>query len=276
MDNNVQNHNVNMIMGTKNSLSFILGLIGIILGVLTLMMSWIPFFGLITLPISGVGGLCSLVGLVVSLLKHKQKIGYPICGLIFCVLSIGMVIFSTGGAAVTAGAIAEEIDKEFEIQKQKKLQKKREKILKLQSIKHKNENFIKEMKSSLKVSVNDINYTKQNYRRNNYSSSLKVDLIFTNKITKPIRGTKGRMFIYNLFDERLLEFDVIMDKTVLPGQPIVKSFKFEKYSSSVISWNKLISSEYGKLKYCWEPYNMVMDDKVLKVKQIHEDEKELL
>lgn len=89
---------------TKNSASLTLGIIATVLGVLCLLIGWVPYLGLFTLPAALLGLLLAGVGLLLALFKRLNGIALPAIGAVLCLAAIALPIAMT---SVTANAIDE-------------------------------------------------------------------------------------------------------------------------------------------------------------------------
>jgi len=90
-----------------------LGIASLVLGVLAFMICWIPFLNLLGVPLSALGLLLGLIGVVVALTRKGSGIGFPIAGIVVCGLALGVAILMTtaimsGVAAVGDGIFAEQ------------------------------------------------------------------------------------------------------------------------------------------------------------------------
>jgi hypothetical protein len=100
-------HNTTITVTTKNTPALTLGIIAIVLGVLAMLVGWIPFLGLLALPIAGIGIFMAFIGLILSLIKKFKGIGMPLLGVVICFFAIVISIGSTGSTSV---AIVEAIE----------------------------------------------------------------------------------------------------------------------------------------------------------------------
>lgn len=57
-----------------------LGIGSIVVGILGLMVCWIPLLGLLGVPLSALGLLCGVIGIIIALTRHGRGIGFPIAG----------------------------------------------------------------------------------------------------------------------------------------------------------------------------------------------------
>lgn len=89
--------NVNM---PKRSSS--LGIVSLIMGCVGFFFCWIPFIGIISIPLSGIGLILAVIGFVVALGRRGSGIGWPIGGgsvsLIALMVAISQVAIITGTA----------------------------------------------------------------------------------------------------------------------------------------------------------------------------------
>ncbi len=109
----------------RNGAAFGLGIAAIILGVIALLVCWIPLVNIISVPIAGLGLLLALIGGFFALTTKFRGIGMPIAGAVTCIVAIsGFVIVNilfaaaVGGAAQSASTALEEIGQELEAERQ--------------------------------------------------------------------------------------------------------------------------------------------------------------
>jgi hypothetical protein len=74
-----------------------------VVGVLSLLVGWIPFLGLLAMPTAIIGLLLAGFGFVIALFKRGKGIGMPLLGAGICIAAFILPILSTGGtsAAIT-------------------------------------------------------------------------------------------------------------------------------------------------------------------------------
>jgi hypothetical protein len=77
------------------------GIAALIFGIVACFAAWVPFIGLLSVPIAAIGGLIGFVGLLVSLIGRRSGVGMPVAGLFVCGLAIGLAIFATGLVSAT-------------------------------------------------------------------------------------------------------------------------------------------------------------------------------
>lgn len=103
--------NSTVVITTKNTPALTMGIIAIVLGVLALLVSWVPFLGLFSIPVSVIGGLLAFIGLILAAIKKFKGWSMPTLGGLLCGVSIAVALASTGG---TSAALAEGVKKASE------------------------------------------------------------------------------------------------------------------------------------------------------------------
>lgn len=96
---------------TRNTPSLTMGIIAIVLGVLGLLVGWIPFLGLIAIPIAAIGGFLGLIGLVLAAFKKFKGWSMPLLGCLICSVTIAVSIASTGATSAAIGEAVNEANK---------------------------------------------------------------------------------------------------------------------------------------------------------------------
>lgn len=84
---------------TRNSASMIMGTIALVLGVLAALVAWIPFLGVVAIPVALVGGLLAAIGAFVALIKGFQGMVLPLVAGVVCVGAIVLAWVVTGKSA---------------------------------------------------------------------------------------------------------------------------------------------------------------------------------
>ena len=87
-----------------------LGIASLILGILAFLICWIPFLGLLGLPLSLLGMLLGGIGLLIALFRKGSGIGFPIAGTSLSLLSAITVITITGAAASAVNQVGKSIE----------------------------------------------------------------------------------------------------------------------------------------------------------------------
>jgi len=106
--------NATVTVTTKNTTALTMGIIAIVLGVLSLLVAWIPFLGLIAIPVAAIGGFLALIGLVLAALKKFRGWAMPLLGGIICVIAIVVSMSSTGSTSVAIAETMEDASKAIE------------------------------------------------------------------------------------------------------------------------------------------------------------------
>ena len=100
-----------------------LGVVSLILGIVGLLLCWIPIIGVISLPIAGVGLLLAGTGLIVALVRSGSGIGWPIGGgLVSGIALIISIVQATAivGAGQAMSEAADEMAKQAEQREQER------------------------------------------------------------------------------------------------------------------------------------------------------------
>ena len=85
-----------------NSASFVLGIIALVLAVSALLVCWIPFLGLVAIPIAAISIFLAFIGLLVAIEKGSG-FALPLVGLLLSVPPIAVSLLLTAGATVVIG-----------------------------------------------------------------------------------------------------------------------------------------------------------------------------
>jgi hypothetical protein len=76
-----------------------LGIAALILGIAACFTCWIPFVGLLSIPLSMIGLLLGLIGIIVAGISKKTGFSYPISGIIICFFAVLIALSSTKGCS---------------------------------------------------------------------------------------------------------------------------------------------------------------------------------
>jgi hypothetical protein len=76
-----------------------LGIASLVLGIVACVFCWIPFLGLLAIPISAIGFLLAIAGIIMAAVSKKTGFAFPISGLLVCVLSMFIAFAVTGSLA---------------------------------------------------------------------------------------------------------------------------------------------------------------------------------
>jgi hypothetical protein len=72
-----------------------LGMASLALGIIACVVCWVPWLGLIAVPVGTIGAGLGVLGVVVSLLFRKSSVGLPLTAVFVCCLAAGISIAST-------------------------------------------------------------------------------------------------------------------------------------------------------------------------------------
>ena len=84
---------------TKNTVALTLGITSTVIGVIALLIGWVPFLGLFAIPGAVIGLILAIVGGIVAIAKKGKGIGLPILGGVICTCALILPILATGGAS---------------------------------------------------------------------------------------------------------------------------------------------------------------------------------
>ncbi len=86
-----------------------LGIAALVLGILAFLFCWVPLLGAITLPLSGLGALLGIIGIVIALTRKGVGIGFPIAGTAVSVLALVIAFTMTSAMVAGIGAAGDAI-----------------------------------------------------------------------------------------------------------------------------------------------------------------------
>jgi hypothetical protein len=93
-------------VATRNSTSFVLGILALLLGVGGLLVGWIPYLGLLAVPVAAVGLLLAFLGVLIALFKRMRGAVMPLVG---GLVSTGALVLSVVTTTKTAESINQQI-----------------------------------------------------------------------------------------------------------------------------------------------------------------------
>ena len=76
-----------------------LGIAALVMGIIACLVCWVPFLGLLAVPLALIGIVLAFVGLIMALVSKKTGFSFPISGVAICLLSVFIAFTTTGGCA---------------------------------------------------------------------------------------------------------------------------------------------------------------------------------
>ena len=96
---------------TQPTRSNSLGIASLILGILAFLICWIPFVAIVSMPLSGLGLVLGLIGIVLALTRSGYGIGFPIAGSAISALALIIAtVMGFGMFVATSGALSDIAD----------------------------------------------------------------------------------------------------------------------------------------------------------------------
>jgi hypothetical protein len=99
-----------VLLTTNNTASLTLGIVAVVVGVLSLLVGWIPYLGLLAIPAAFIGLLLAGLGFVIALFKGCKGIGMPLLGAAICVAAFILPILSTGGTSAAISTASKAVN----------------------------------------------------------------------------------------------------------------------------------------------------------------------
>ena len=72
-----------------------IGVISMVIAALTLAVAWIPYFGMLAVPVAALGALLGFAGIIVGRVAGQRKVFLPFIGMLLCGVSIAVSYGST-------------------------------------------------------------------------------------------------------------------------------------------------------------------------------------
>jgi DNA-directed RNA polymerase subunit RPC12/RpoP len=76
-----------------------MGIASLVLGIMACVICWIPFFGLLAIPLALIGLVFAFVGVIMAGVSKKTGFVFPVSGGFVCILSVCIALAATGGFA---------------------------------------------------------------------------------------------------------------------------------------------------------------------------------
>jgi hypothetical protein len=94
----------------NSTFSTSLGIAAFVLGIIAFLVSWVPVFGLLSLPLSGLGILLGGIGLLAGFFRKGRGLGFPIAGLSISLVSAFTAFAVTGVVATFVSEVGQSIN----------------------------------------------------------------------------------------------------------------------------------------------------------------------
>ena len=103
---------IQITMGKPPKATSGLGVAALVLGIIACLTCWIPFIGLVSIPVAVLGLLFGGLGFLISLLGRRSGVGMPFAGCLVCVVSIFVAMSITHGAVSGIDKAMKDAEKE--------------------------------------------------------------------------------------------------------------------------------------------------------------------
>lgn len=101
-----------VVVRSGNSGALTLGIIATVVGTIALLVSWVPFLGLLSIPFAVIGGGLAAIGVLLAATKGFTGIVMPLLGGGICAAAIGLSVMSTGATSAAIVEASEQIQAE--------------------------------------------------------------------------------------------------------------------------------------------------------------------
>ena len=109
-----------VVVKSGNSAALTLGIIATVIGAIALLVGWIPFLGLLSIPFAVIGGLLAVGGVIASAFTGFRGILMPVLGCAVCVGAVGLSVASTGATSAVITEAAEQVQVEVAARQQQR------------------------------------------------------------------------------------------------------------------------------------------------------------
>jgi len=83
-----------------------LGIAALVVGIIACLFCWVPFLGVLAIPLAVIGMLLAFIGFIMALASKRTGFAFPISGGLLCLLSVFIAVATTvGGAKVVSDAV---------------------------------------------------------------------------------------------------------------------------------------------------------------------------
>ena len=85
-----------------------IGVAALVLGIIAALIAWVPFLGLVAIPVALLGALLGAIGLIYGLISRRGKVAASSIGLALCLGSVLLSVVMTGSVANQIGVAMKE------------------------------------------------------------------------------------------------------------------------------------------------------------------------
>ena len=198
-----------------------LGIASIVLGVVALLICWIPFVGLISAAFAGVGLVLSLVGLGLSIKRGGQGIGYPIAGIALNGLPLAVVLLITSAFVTAFSAVNDVVSSDENSMPLPQQSPSETEYGNKNETEYGNKNEVKpnEIRNSEIIFVT---VTNKRLSTQGYDDYVLFDVSFNpTNLSKSARAVKGTFIFADLFSEVKYRISYTIDDAIHPNSPFL-------------------------------------------------------
>lgn len=84
-----------------------LGIAALVIGIFACLFCWIPFLGLVAIPLALIGMLLAIIGAIMAIVSKKTGFVYPISGVLVCLIAVLIAFAITGRCAKAVSDVVE-------------------------------------------------------------------------------------------------------------------------------------------------------------------------
>ena len=104
----MKEQNATVTVTTKNTPALTMGIIAIVLGVMAMLVAWLPFLGLLAIPVAAIGLLLAFIGVILAAVRKFNGLAMPLLGGVICGIAVVISISSTGSTSLAITEVMEE------------------------------------------------------------------------------------------------------------------------------------------------------------------------
>lgn len=96
-----------------------MGIAAIVVGISALLFGWVPYLGLLAIPVAVLGVFLAGMGLLIAMMRKFKGAGLPLLGGVLSLIGVGVPLISTGGTSVVITEAIDEVSKEMKADRQR-------------------------------------------------------------------------------------------------------------------------------------------------------------